>query len=222
MNNNENYFKDNFTKEDEKVNLEINKLTAECLTSKNNKFSLDSEGNLSVNSITTVEPIITEAVTNLLYPVGSIYMNVAEINPNLSLGGTWERIENVFLAAAGSNYPLGQTGGSRTHTHGTSGHALTINEMPSHNHGASSSSAGNHRHDLWYMRTGSGNGTGIPWSQSSTGVGHDPRGCEYDGSHSHTIYVGSTGGSQAHDHGATTYTNNEPPYLAVCIWKRVA
>lgn len=46
------YFKDAFTKTEDKLNLEVNNSNVECLTSKNNKFSLDSEGNLIVNSIT--------------------------------------------------------------------------------------------------------------------------------------------------------------------------
>lgn len=129
MNLEEIYFKDNFTKEGEKINLEINKLEAECITSKNNKFHLDDNGNLSVNSITSVEPIITEVVTDLFYPVGSIYMNVNDINPNLVLGGTWERIEEVFLLASGSRYPNNTRGGSETVT-------LDISQMPSHNHSA--------------------------------------------------------------------------------------
>ncbi len=53
MNLDELYFKDNFTKEEDKTNLSINRLEAECITSKNNKFSLDENGNLTVNSINT-------------------------------------------------------------------------------------------------------------------------------------------------------------------------
>lgn len=47
------YFKDAFTKTEDKLNLEVNNANIDCLTSKNNKFSLDSEGNLIVNSITS-------------------------------------------------------------------------------------------------------------------------------------------------------------------------
>ena len=46
------YFKDAFTKTEDKLNLEVNNAAIDCLTSRNNKFSLDSEGNLIVNSIT--------------------------------------------------------------------------------------------------------------------------------------------------------------------------
>ena len=51
--NEELYFKDAFTEVDGSINLEVNNLKANCITSNNNKFSLDSEGNLIVNSITT-------------------------------------------------------------------------------------------------------------------------------------------------------------------------
>jgi hypothetical protein len=62
------------------------------------------------------------------YPVGSIYMSVNSTDPGTIFGGTWERLENRFLLGAGSDYAAGATGGEATHT-------LTIDEMPSHNHG---------------------------------------------------------------------------------------
>lgn len=61
------------------------------------------------------------------FPIGSIYMNVADINPSTYFGGTWVKIEDAFLFGASSIHPAGETGGEETHT-------LTINEMPSHNH----------------------------------------------------------------------------------------
>ena len=45
------YFKDCFTKTEDKMNLEVNNLKVDCITSNNNKFSLDQNGNLTVNSI---------------------------------------------------------------------------------------------------------------------------------------------------------------------------
>lgn len=127
MNLDELYFKDNFTKEGNKVDLEINKITAECITSKNNKFSLDSSGNLNVYSITTEKPIVIENITNMLYPVGSIYMNVNPINPNVLLGGTWEQIKDTFLLACGNTFSNGTTGGEISHV-------LSLYEMPAHEH----------------------------------------------------------------------------------------
>lgn len=62
-----------------------------------------------------------------MHPIGSIYLSVSETNPTTLFGGTWERIEDTFLLAAGSSYAAGATGGEATHT-------LTINEIPSHSH----------------------------------------------------------------------------------------
>lgn len=62
------------------------------------------------------------------YPVGAIYLSVNSTSPATLFGGTWERLENRFLLGAGSSYTAGATGGEATHT-------LTIDEMPSHNHG---------------------------------------------------------------------------------------
>ena len=62
-----------------------------------------------------------------IYPIGSIYMNVDSINPNETLGGTWERIYDRFLIGASNNYSVGTIGGESVHT-------LTTSEMPSHIH----------------------------------------------------------------------------------------
>lgn len=63
-----------------------------------------------------------------IWPIGSIYMTVEDVNPGLLFGGTtWRRIEDRFLLAAGTTYAAGSTGGEAEHT-------LTIAEMPSHRH----------------------------------------------------------------------------------------
>jgi hypothetical protein len=64
---------------------------------------------------------------NLIYPVGSIYMSTANVDPGTIFGGTWEQLKDTFLLGAGDNYTAGDTGGEATHT-------LTENEMPSHRH----------------------------------------------------------------------------------------
>ena len=64
-----------FTETQDGVNASINQLEVTCITSKQNKFHLDSEGNLSVNSITTVVDNPNTTVDfNSIYPIGSIYM----------------------------------------------------------------------------------------------------------------------------------------------------
>ena len=123
------YFKDSFTKTGNEINEEIDNLNVKCITSKNNKFSLDSDGNLTVNSITSNDNKnlnITE-ICNVIYPIGSVYISINNIEPSSLFGGTWEKLEDRFLLSSGKTYINGDIGGEATHK-------LTIDEMPKHNH----------------------------------------------------------------------------------------
>lgn len=58
-----------------------------------------------------------------MYPIGSIYMTTGVVSPASFLGGTWTRIKDKFLLAAGDIYSAGSEGGSAdavivAHTHG--------------------------------------------------------------------------------------------------------
>ena len=173
------YFKDAFTKTEDKLNLEVDNANIKCLTSKDNKFSLDNDGNLIVNSL-TANTINVQNIFDSIYPVGSIYMTINEVNPSTLFGGVWEQIKDTFLLGSGDVYEAGTTGGEATHT-------LTINEMPAHTH------------SIYKGREAGGIGSGLTWSTGST---------------TNNAGVNNTGGSQPH--------NNMPPYLTVCIWKRVS
>lgn len=71
----------------------------------------------------------------MIYPIGAIYMTTTDINPNtLFPSTTWAQIKDTFLLCAGDVYSLGTTGGEATHT-------LTSDEMPSHTHTFTGSSA---------------------------------------------------------------------------------
>lgn len=52
----------------------------------------------------------------IAYPVGSLYMSTNSTDPGTLFGGTWEKIEDVFLVAAGSNFEAGKTSGKAEHT----------------------------------------------------------------------------------------------------------
>ena len=135
-----------------------------------------------------------------IYPIGSIYMCVNDINPSEVFGGTWVQIKDRFLLAAGDTYSNGATGGSATHTpSGTvNGHALTVNEMPSHNHTY-----------------------GIP--TISLAYANDPSGTQVYAEYHEGIPTTNTGGGQEHSHTFTgTSQDTMPPYLAVKVWKRTA
>lgn len=62
-----------------------------------------------------------------IYPIGSIYMSVNSVGPQVLFGGQWEQIEDRFLLGAGVNYNAGDMGGE-------SEHILTTKEMPRHTH----------------------------------------------------------------------------------------
>ena len=82
-------------------------------------------------STDTYKPLV-DALLELIYPIGSIYMSVKDTNPADFLGGTWERWgqgrvpvgvnedDTIFEKA-------GNTGGEQKHQ-------LTTNEMPNHRH----------------------------------------------------------------------------------------
>lgn len=122
-----------------------------------------------------------------VYPVGSIYMSVNSTNPTNLFGGTWEQIQGRFLFGMNSSYPAGSTGGEITH-------ALTIDEMPGHNH------------TIYYPNSGGpyGNANICYPANSGTNMTWCAEMCK----------TAPTGGGAAH--------NNMPPYLSVYIWKRTA
>ena len=91
-------------------------------------------------------------IVETVYPVGSIYLSVNDINPNILFGfGTWERIQDKFLLGAGAQFPAGTEGGEIEHT-------LTELEMPAHDHEFD-------RHQLWRNES-------IPPSTSTQGDGY--------------------------------------------------
>lgn len=63
-------------------------------------------------------------LSDIIYPVGSIYISVNSINPSVYFGGTWEQIKDRFLLACGNTYSNGTIGGEAAHK-------LTYNELPS-------------------------------------------------------------------------------------------
>ena len=128
-----------------------------------------------------------------MYPVGSIYQTTSStFNPQTAWGGTWERIKDRFLLAAGDTYTGGSTGGEATHK-------LTTQEMPSHAH-------------TMYVNN---DGSSSSWSPASGTYLVKPD-CVTTSTKNYggALAQNGAGLDQAH--------NNMPPYLAVYIWKRTA
>lgn len=121
-------------------------------------------------------------VLQAVYPVGSIYCSYGSTSPATLFGfGSWTKIEGRFLLGANATYGLGSTGGSATVT-------LTVNQIPAHNHSASTASAGSHTHTASTASAGA-------HTHSVSGTAASA------GNHSHTITVNNGG---AHSHTASS------------------
>lgn len=124
-------------------------------------------------------PVNFDSIGNLgllCYPVGSVYISVSQVSPQGLFGGSWERLKDRFLLAAGDSYAAGSTGGAASV-------ALSTEELPAHSHGYL---------DFWTTQAGTsvgraavavnGDGTGL------AGSGVNDRG-----------KTANAGGGQAHE-----------------------
>ena len=132
-------------------------------------------------------------ITNIIYPVGSIYITTNNQNPSEYLGGEWESFgEGRTIVGAGTGtdennvqkvFEIEQTGGEYEHK-------LIVAEMPSHTHQLTKA-------------TGAGSLTGNAVVPPHNGI-----------SAGATVGPAPTGGDQPH--------NNVQPYIVTYMWKRIA
>ena len=159
-----------------------------------------SAGNNTTRVATTafvtaaVAAITAASINNLVYPVGSIYTNMAvATNPSSLLGmGTWVAYATgqvlVGKESSGTFDALDESLGAET-----AAHTLTVNEIPSHSH-----STGN--------TSGSYN--------SANGLNSDQY---FSGGYTaETSAIQVTGGGAAHSHSTLQ------PSVTVYMWKRTA
>lgn len=167
------------------------------------------------------------AFTDMVYPVGSIYMSVNSASPETLFGGRWERITGRFLLAATDN---GAAGGNSNasiapgNTGGEAAHVITTEEMAAHTHN-SRALTGMARfrdinisdHNPILSVSGIITRAYTAWSGSHMAFGTATKASGY-------YYTDMTiTATHTHDSvGSNTAHNNMPPYLAVYIWKRTA
>ena len=83
------------------------------------KTQVDVNGNFTAEDYYFKKNNTYQRMIDFFYPIGSILMNEnKDYDPNIILGGKWEKIEDKFLIGAGRNKPIKSQGGSATHTHG--------------------------------------------------------------------------------------------------------
>jgi hypothetical protein len=158
----------------------------------------DSAGlQTQINALDTAKTTLL-AVFNMIYPVGSIYVNASTSSSPASLMGfgSWERYGQgrVLVSQNSSDVEfnvINETGGAKTHT-------LTTAQMPVHSHGI-----GAHR----YPRVEYYGGAEVNITAFDAGT-PSPEGP------SSTYTSNNAGSGQAH--------NNLQPYITVYMWRRTA
>lgn len=174
-------------------------------------------------------------IFDLIYPVGSIYMSVNSTDPGTLFGGSWQRIEDTFLLAAGTNHAAGSTGGAETVTltaaqSGLPAHAHGFTQ-PTVNGGAESGAitGGAHGHTANYRSIYNGSSnysavSGAGGTATTTGAIVNTSGSHKHDlpAHTHSVSGGAVGAVTGGAKAASRAHNNMPPYLAVYVWKRTA
>lgn len=146
---------------------------------------------------------IAQELLDIIYPVGSVYLTINDVNPQTLFGGTWEKISGGYLYAAGST-SLGKTTYSGWGAQSTT---LTVDQIPKHGH--------------WILALNK-NPNGYNYSSH---MDYDSPGAKSVIDFSHTLNpdergwgnsVGMqmTGGDQGHTHNIAT--------VDVFMWKRTA
>lgn len=214
--------------------------------------SLKVDGITELNSLTINGIGILDLITNSIYPIGSIYISVNDINPSTLFGGTWE-------AWGSGRVPIGvnsqdtdfdaveKTGGNKVislshthtlshthgipgvaHTHTTAGHTLTTSEIPSHTHNIRRSDGA--MVSSWVSNVGSGSGWYGAFDGTSSGNPYVATATGGGGSHSHGNTGSTTPSSTITNSQSTTTTSSSGsssqsimnPYITCYMWKRIA
>ena len=226
------------TETDAQISSEMNSLNGD-INSLDNRLSrlssyVDEDSDLNTTA-TTVTGAINEVkaglptnqqLINLIYPVGSIYISVNTTNPGTLFGfGTWERLKGGYIYGANEGFSQSTLTGTNTGSYsGTSGAysgttgstAISIDQMPEHNH------------TLYIpMNTPStlirGYGLALSNEKRYPGAINDDTGGETGGT-----YIGKKGGGKGHTHSIPSHTHSIPshthgmPYIACVIWRRTA
>lgn len=164
-------------------------------------------------------------LSDILYPVGSIYMSVNSTSPATLFGGTWTQISGRFLYCTTTSKT---TGGASSVSYTPSGtvsgtvadHILTGDEIPEHTH-----------QQRWIGNDGNVNplvrNTG---AAESAGVYRTSQSSYYNSSNKkQAVRTMSYGGSGAHNHGfsgsfsgTAKSISTMPPWFSVYAWYRTA
>ena len=149
----------------------------------------------------------TEDLVDVVYPVGSIYMSVNSTSPATLFGGTWQKIEDKFLLASGTNYTNGDTGGSAD--------AVVVEHTHTQNA---------HTHDAYYsafVESSQNLGITEKWNVTHTSGSSGFVYSNLSPTLNRSTHTASTTATNQNA-GESGTNKNMPPYLVVNVWKRTA
>ena len=170
------------------------------------------------NVLASGSAITVGEMADLLRPIGSAYSTVdPAFDPNDSWGGTWEKLPEGYVLLTGSDagsYVVGDDTSTESgyKEYGSNTHTLSLNEIPSHDHG-SRSLTGTFRVMAWNNTSVSGIVT-----RSNQNFNKNPNSGSNEGAVTYTVDAththDSNGGGQAH--------NIMQKSIAVYWWIRTA
>lgn len=106
------------------------------------------------------------SITDIVYPVGSVYLSTTTVSPATLFGGTWAQIQNTLIGASGDTYgTVGNNGGDAKirdynlpeHIHNCVSASNVTNILNNNNTGWAG---------FWYSNASSGSG----WSIATYGT----------------------------------------------------
>ena len=205
--------------------------------------SVNNAVNTANNAANTAEQVKVEmdAVTNKIYPVGSIYISVNNANPASFFGGSWTAFATgrtlVGVDTGQSEFnSVEKPGGHKelqSHTHGLNNHVHSLNNhthsVPNHVH--TMQGAGNHYHYLGINKDAVQKGTSYN-KPNNFESGSTSYKSNTTGNHAHTMNssgtctTGGNSGNTGGNSGNTTSAGggnagNLQPYITVYMWKRI-
>lgn len=191
-------FKIDWQEKENTINNNINVVSNDLSNFKvetNTKFT-NTKNELTNLINTTIDNTINTTIDNTInsiYPIGSVYITVADTNPSTFLKGTWQQFgqgRTLIGEGTGDDGTDSQTFNAND-IGGEYKHKLTVEEMPKHTH-------------KFRYRGGQGAQASEPFGENKPIL---------QGSNDYGPNVDETGGGVSH--------NNIQPYVTVYFWKRV-